>query len=256
MAGNEHLRTAEAAWAHGRWCISEAGSCRIRMIRGLAPQPARPPSHGRTMNLKKLREAEGLFLLSYPDGFASEALEPIRRKHNVDKLSEFAASALARRNFHRPARILDDIVRIVSRSSMVSRYEKPRFRDYVNGLGRDDRARLADGYRRLLHGRQETGFNQILDVLSEGQLAKWSLMTIVPHHFRPSVDVFVKPTTTRNVIRRFELEDLVYQPRPSWTFYARYRDVINDMKTRVNPSLSPNNAAFTGFLMMSTAVHG
>ena len=27
-----------------------------------------------------------------------------------------------------------------------------------------------------------------------------------------------------------------------------------DMKARVDPSLSPNNAAFTGFLMMSTAV--
>ena len=79
-------------------------------------------------------------------------------------------------------------------------------------------------------------------------------MTIVMHHYRPQVDVFVKPTTTKNVIRQFELDDLVYRPRPSWGFYAAYRDAISEMKRHVHPSLSPNNAAFTGFLMMSTAV--
>ena len=206
------------------------------------------------MNLKKLREAESLFLLRYPDGFASEEMQAVRKKHNVDKLSEFASTALARKNFTNQGRVLDDIVKIVSRSSMVSMFEKPKFRDYVNGLTRDDREYLAAAYKRLLHGKQEAGFNQILDVLSEGKLAKWSLMTIVMHHYRPQVDVFVKPTTTKNVIRQFELEDLVYNPRPSWAFYTGYRDAIEKMKAHLNPSLSPNNAAFTGFLMMSTSV--
>ena len=63
-----------------------------------------------------------------------------------------------------------------------------------------------------------------------------------------------KPTTTKNVIRQFELEGLEYRPRPSWAFYERYRAVIDDMKAHVDPSLWPNNAAFTGFLMMRTAV--
>ncbi len=206
------------------------------------------------MNQKKLREAEGLFLLSYPDGFASESLAPIRKKHNVDRLSEFAATALARKAFSNQAEVLDAIVRIVTRSSMVSMFEKPRFRDFVNGLGRNDRTDLADGFKRLLHGKQEAGFNQVLDILTEARLARWSLMTIVPHHYRPQLDVFVKPTTTKNVIRQFELTGLEYKPRPSWDFYQRYRDAINDMKTRVSPSLAPNNAAFTGFLMMTTSV--
>lgn len=206
------------------------------------------------MNLKKLREAESLFLLRYPQGFASEELQAIRKKHNVDKLSEFAASALTEERFRSQRQVLDDIVKIVTRSSMVSLFEKPRFRDFVNGLSRDDRAYLAAGYQQLLHADQESGFNQILDVLTDGQLAKWSLMTIVMHHYRPQVDVFVKPTTTKNVIRQFELDELVYRPRPSWGFYAAYRDAISEMKRRVSPALSPNNAAFTGFLMMSTAV--
>ena len=206
------------------------------------------------MNFDRLREAEALFLLQYPDGFASEAMQEVRKKHNVDKLSAFAASALAEQQFGNRGNVLDAIVKIVSRSSMVSLFEKPRFRDYVNGLGRNDRARLIAGYRALLHGDQQAGFDQVLDLLIEGQLAKWSLITIVMYQYSPQRDVFVKPTTTKNVIRQFELQGLIYQPRPSWAFYAGYRDAINTMKARLNPSLSPNNAAFTGFLMMSTAV--
>ena len=207
------------------------------------------------MNLKKLRDAESLFLHQYPGGFQNdEMLKVLAKRHNVGKLSEFAATALARRNFTKPGILLDDVVKIVSRSSMVSMFEKPKFRDYVNGLSRDDREFLAAGYKRMLHGNQEQGFNDVLAVLIEGRLAKWSLMTIHLYHFRPQEEVFVKPTTTKNIIRQFELADIEYRPRPSWAFYARYRALINDMKTQVNPSLSPNNAAFTGFLMMSSAV--
>lgn len=207
------------------------------------------------MNLGKLREAEALFLHRYPGGFQNEEMQKIlAKRHNVGKLSEYAATALAKKRFARPAALLDDIVKIVSRSSMVSMFEKPRFRDYVNGLARSDREFLLTGYKRLLHGKQEQGFNDVLDVLTEGKLAKWSLMTIHLYQLRPQKEVFVKPTTTKNVIRQFELEDLEYRPRPSWPFYERYRSVIGDMKAQLDPRLSPNNAAFTGFLMMSTAV--
>ncbi|MEQ8859032.1 MAG: hypothetical protein RIC56_10315 [Pseudomonadales bacterium] len=206
------------------------------------------------MNLKKLREAESLFLHRYPGGFEGEEMQKIARKHNVGRLSETAAELLARPRFSNPGQVLDDIVRIVSRSSMVSMFEKPKFRDYVNGLAREDRALLVGAFKRLLHGNQERGFNEIVDVLGEGKLAKWSLLTICPLYFRPQREVFVKPTTTKNVIRQFELDGLVYNPRPSWAFYAGYRDAIETMKSKVSPLLSPNNAAFTGFLMMSTSV--
>ena len=207
------------------------------------------------MNLKKLREAESLFLHKYPGGFADEQLQHIGKKHNVNKLVDYASTALAKGRFKNQAALLDDIVKIVSRSSMVSMFEKPKFRDYVNGLSRDDRTSLCVGFRRLLHGNQERGFTDIVELLQDGKLAKWSLLTICLLYYDPQHEVFVKPTTTKNVIRQFELDNLVYQPRPSWQFYSDYRDAIAIMKTKVHPSLSPNNAAFTGFLMMTTAVH-
>jgi hypothetical protein len=206
------------------------------------------------MNIKKLRAAEALFLQRYPGGFDSEEMQKIGKKHNVGKLAEFASSALAKKNFSKQSAVLDDIVKIVSRSSMVSMFEKPKFRDYVNGLGRDDRAVLRNGFKQLLHGRQEKGFQDIVDVLSDGKLAKWSLVTICLLYHDPENEVFVKPTTTKNAIRQFELDDLIYHPRPSWAFYSGYRAAITEMKSKVDPSLSPNNAAFTGFLMMTTAV--
>lgn len=206
------------------------------------------------MNLKKLREAEALFLHRYPGGFDDEALKAVVRKHNVGRQIETAAENLAPGRFKTGARVLDDIIRIVSRSSMVSMFEKPKFRDFVNGLARDDRALLVKGFEQLLHGDKPRGFQTVVDVLGDGQLAKWSLLTICPFYLRPQEEVFVKPTTTKNVIRQFELDGLVYRPRPSWEFYAAYRDAILNMREAVHPALAPNNAAFTGFLMMTTAV--
>jgi len=206
------------------------------------------------MNLKKLREAEALFLERYPAGFADDELQPILKKHNVGRLTDTAAAALAPGKFRRQGQVLDDIVRIVTRSSMVSMFEKPKFRDYVNGLGRNDRTLLAGGFHDLLHGDRPQGFAAVVAALSDGRLAKWSLLTICPFYYRPTEDVFVKPTTTKNAIRQFELEGLTYRPQPTWEFYAAYRDAIDAMKARVHPSLAPNNAAFTGFLMMSTGV--
>jgi len=206
------------------------------------------------MNLKKLREAEALFMQKYPGGFEHEEMQKIGKKHNVPKLVEFAQSALAKKHFTQQGQVLDDIVKTITRSSMVSMFEKPKFRDHVNGLNREDRAFLAQGFKRLLHGKQEQGFNDVIDVLVEGKLAKWSLISAIPMYYRPQRDVFVKPTTTKNVIRQFELDHLVYRPLPSWEFYRDYRAAIEEMKAAVDPSLSPSNAAFTGFLMMSTAV--
>lgn len=203
---------------------------------------------------RKLLEAESLFLHRYPGGFQSEEMQQVGKKHNVGKVAEFARETLAKQRFSKRAAVLDDIVKIVSRSSMVSMFEKPKFRDYVNGMNRDDREFLADGYRKLLHGNQQKGFEEVADVLREGKLAKWSLMTICLFSWDMDKEVFVKPTTTKNVIRQFEVQNLVYRPQPTWQFYTAYRDLIAEMKALTNPSLSPNNAAFTGFLMMTTAV--
>ncbi|MBT8370283.1 MAG: hypothetical protein KJO34_04930 [Deltaproteobacteria bacterium] len=103
----------------------------------------------------------------------------------------------------------------------------------------------------FLYTDEQRGFENMVAVLKLGKMAKWTLVSIIPAYFRPQVDVYIKPTTTKGVIAFFDLKDLVYKPTPTWDFYERYRNAINTMKTKVDASLSPDNASFSGFLMMS-----
>jgi hypothetical protein len=50
-------------------------------------------------------------------------------------------------------------------------------------------------------------------------------------------------------VKFLDVEELHYNPRPDWTFYVGYRKLVLDIKKTVDPSLTPNNAATTGFLM-------
>jgi hypothetical protein len=166
-------------------------------------------------------------------------------------MTELARNSFSERacaNIHLTA---DNMVKVVSRSSMVSLFEKPRFRDFVKALDEHEKAFLVNALRDMLHGRQQAGFEAMVDILQTGKLAKWSLVTIIPAYYKPTREVFVKPTTARGILRYFELDDPVYRPTPSWDFYRKYRKLINEGKKEVDRRLSPSNAAFSGFLMMT-----
>ena len=203
------------------------------------------------MNLKKLEQAEQEFFNRYPGGFANPEMIAIRKKHKLDKMIELAQNSFARRNFKLPELIVENMIKIVTRSSLISVFEKPKFRDFARSLPSKDKQTLAKGLQDLLHGNEQIGFETMLEVLKSGRLAKWSLMTICQAYYRPQVEVFVKPTTVKGIIETFELKNLRYKPAPTWTFYNEYRAVINEMKSKVDASLSPYNVAFTGFLMRS-----
>lgn len=204
------------------------------------------------MNIDRLKDAEVFFMMTHPEGFNDPELQALaNKKHKMAKMTEASQLAFKKAAFSNPRQITDDMVRLVSRSSMVSMFEKPKFRDFVAALPEADIEQLSQGLQQFLYGNQKKGFEAMLEVLLKGKLAKWSLMTILPNYVKPDSEVFVKPTTTKNVIKVFEIEDLIYKPRPSWEFYQRYRDVIGQMKELVDSRLSPSNAAFSGFLMMT-----
>lgn len=169
----------------------------------------------------------------------------------MDKMMELTQQCFAKKNFRDTSDIIENMIRIISRSSMVSIFEKPKFKDFANSLSPREKNQLVAGLKEQLHGDERKGFEKIVDLLKMGKLAKWSLISICPVYFHPQREVFVKPTTVKGVIAYFELDELHYRPQPYWEFYERYRDIIQHMKTRVDPSLSPNSAAFSGFLMMS-----
>ena len=86
------------------------------------------------MNIERVKRAEAEFLSRYPKGFADPGLEAVRKKHRVDALADFAGTRLKRGELNKPAQMVDTLTRIVGRSSMVSMFEKPKFRDFARGL--------------------------------------------------------------------------------------------------------------------------
>ncbi len=204
------------------------------------------------MNYQKLKEAEAGFLQRYPDGFSDPAMATIKKKHNIEKLSDFARENLSRAKFNRPEHIAETLVKIVSRSSMVSMFEKPKFRDFVKALNSQEKQALADAVEKRLYGRQkQRGFEELLGMLAHHKIAKWSVISVVPFYFAPAKEAFVKPTTAKGILAYLEIEDLVYKPTPSWAFYQGYLKLLKDIERQVAPSLSPNYAALTGFMMVS-----
>ena len=207
------------------------------------------------MNLSRLRQAEVAFLHRYPGGFENPEIIATRvKKHKPDQMIALARESFARENFKLPDRIVQNVIKLISRSSIISVFEKPKFRDFANALPPQEREFLSRGLQELLHGDEQTGFEMVLDLLKSGKAAKWSVMTVCQTYFHPQRDVFIKPTTVKGVITYFELKDLYYKPTPSWAFYEAYRSAFHEMKSKVNPSLSPTNAAFSGFLWMT--LHG
>jgi hypothetical protein len=203
------------------------------------------------MNTQKLKDAEKTFLKIYPLGFNSPEMIEIGKKHKMDKLVQFAHESFSPSALENANETAENMIKLVSRSSMVSVFEKPKFRDAIRAMTHDEKGDLADSLSDLLHGDEAKGFHQMLDILTKYSLAKWTLITVFRCYYYPKTDLLFKPTTVKNVITYFELEGLKYKPRPSYDFFVEYRNAITDMKSMVSELLSPSFAAFSGFLMMT-----
>jgi hypothetical protein len=203
------------------------------------------------MNSTKLKEAQEKFFMRYPGGFSNPLMLEIAKKHKVVKMSKLAQESFAIEQFESSSNIADSMCKIVSQSSMVSIFEKPKFKDLIKVMDINEKERLSRALQEFLHGDQKSGFELMSGLLSEYKLAKWPLLTVCPVYYRPSVEVFIKPTTVKGVITYFELEGLKYSPYPTFEFYRAYREQINQMKANLDASLQSDNAAFCGFLMMS-----
>ncbi len=204
------------------------------------------------MNIKALEQAEKKFLKQYPGGFAHPEMVAIGKKHKMEQLTAFAQASFAKKRFEKPADVVADMTRLVGRSTMVSMFEKPKFRSAMADLSKKDQERLASCLYELLHGKEKAGFESLVDELMPWKLAKWTLCTVFQSYYRPKKDVFIKPTTAKLIIKELEV-DLAYQAIPTWAFYRDFRKLVKELKAKASKDLAPSNAAFCGFLMMNLA---
>jgi len=204
------------------------------------------------MNVKRLLRLEKEFLEKYPYGFDSYEMQRIKKKHNLEKLVNYIHDVCSIENLKRGIEVFPDVAKVVGKSSMVSVFEKMRFRDTCADFDKVEKLEFLHSIYELIHGDKRTGFDGLLNLLSPYKLAKWPLITVWRAYFYPENDVFIKPTTVKKVISYIELEDIVYTPAVNYEFYRKYKGYINEMKKVIKTeSLKPNNPAFSGFLMMT-----
>lgn len=203
------------------------------------------------MNKEKLINAEKLFFAQYPGGWEHPEMQAIIKKHKPEKMKKMAQDFFAPECFDNTEEVCTHMVKIITASSMVSVFEKPRFRDAMKIAGEDEKLILCRGLYELLHADKEQGFDMMLDILRQWKMAKWTLMTIIPAYFYPADEVYIKPTTVKGIIQAFDLQGLVYKSAPTFDFYTLYRAELVKMKNIVDPIFHDDNAAFSGFLMMS-----
>ncbi len=203
------------------------------------------------MNIDKLKDAQRRFLAQYPGGFSNPQMLEIAKKHRAEKMRKLAQESFSIGQFDDPNGIVASMAKIIGQSSMISVFEKPKFRDFAKIISDGEKVHLAHGLREFLHGNQEIGFKLMTELLASYKLAKWPLLTICPVYYRPNEEAFIKPTTVKSIIAYFELEGLRYNPKPSFEFYHAYREQLVRMKKLVDISLQADNAAFSAFLMLT-----
>jgi len=201
--------------------------------------------------MSKIQELEMKFLMTYPMGFEDEEMIEVGKKHKMDKITTFAQDHFTKAAFKNERILLDDLLKLVNMSTLVSRFEKPAFKKFMMSLSLEEKERLTLAIYELIHGDEANGFEHLVQILLPYKLAKWPLVTVVKTYFDPNYEVFMKPTTVKMILKHFEVKDLKYNSRPSFDFYDEYRTFINELKKEVTPLVAPNNPAFSGFLMMT-----
>ena len=200
------------------------------------------------MNLEKLKDIEAEFLEQYPLGFEDAHFFPTMKKFKPEKMQEFATEALKKENFQNPALVVDGFFKTIQKSVMVSLFDKLKLKDALAELNSYEKDMLSIELYELLYGNKKNGFEGLIEFLSQYKLAKWTLISIVPYTMNRQSEYFIKPTTTKMIIKYFELKGLEYKPKPSYEFYEMYTKYLDEMKNNCAKSVTFDNAAFTGFL--------
>jgi len=203
------------------------------------------------MNLDKLKDLESEFLHRYPSGFKDESFFPQIQKFKPEKLELFAKEVLKKENFSNPNLVVEGFFKTIQKSVMVSLFDKLKLKDAIASLNSYEKDMLSIEIYELLYGNKKEGFEGLVEFLAQYNLAKWTIISVTPYCINRHKDYFIKPTTTKMIIKYFELNDCIYKPRPSFEFYENYTKALDEMKSNLDNSLTFDNVAFTSFFKVA-----
>src|SRR5574344_430366 len=207
------------------------------------------------MNIEKLKECEERFFEYYKDGFEDEKLAKTVKLFNTQKFHTLTKNSFALENFSNIEQIAQDFFTILLKSPLISFYEGDLLKNALKNLTSYEKDMLSIYLKDILYAKNEDNkkdsFDELVELLASKNLAKWHIITLIPYYFSPNKNYFLKPSTTRNIIKYFELKDIKYNSKPSFEFYKNYTNNLLKMKNSVNPKLIDDNGRFTGFLRLA-----
>lgn len=206
------------------------------------------------MNIENLKDLEAEFLDEYPKGFDDERLLKLMKKFNPDKLEKISKEAFDKKNFSQPDLICQNFINIISKSVVISFYDKLKLKDAFINMGMYEKDMFSIALYDILYKNKKEGFDSIVEILSKYNLAKWTLITIIPYYMNRKNDYFIKPTTSKNIINYLELDNLIYKPRPSYEFYVNYKKNLDKLKKVTQKSFTKDNICFTAFLRLGIEI--
>ncbi len=180
-----------------------------------------------------MSEPISIFFSIYPDGFNDEAMLKAKKKHDDSKIIDFFAN-LTENDFKnkRPETLCEQISKILSKSTMISTFEKITFRNYI--ANKDIQLPFLMSLYNLIYYYNEESFNDFIDALSllkeerNAFAAKWPIVTFFTYynieHAFP-----VKPTTVKKVAKMLNF-DIEYNSRPNFTTYEKINTMYNNFK--------------------------
>jgi len=202
------------------------------------------------MNIEKLKDLQESFFEYYPKGFEDERFAKIVKTFGSQKFHNQVINNFKPENFSNIEQIYQDFFSILLKSPYIFFLEKHKIRNAFKSFTTFDKDMLSIFLQDILYGNFEDSFDDFVELLASKQLAKWQIATLIPYYFAPTKNFLLKPNTTKDIIKYFEIKNLKYHPKPSFEFYKNYTKILETMKKSVKSELSDDNAKFTGFLRM------
>lgn len=199
------------------------------------------------MDIKFIEQS---FLRQFPNGLQDDEFKMLGKKHqSSDRIIKMFKESitiknLTTRNESIQEETMKSIIKAISQSTLISTFEKVAFKNYI----KDTKIHkpFMEALANMLHDCNEDTMNAFVHVCSlkknetNANIAKWPIVTFFLAYFDPQNEIFIKPTTIKQVAYIMNV-DIEYQALPNFNTYKKARKMILDFKQQSSLVHDENN---------------
>lgn len=199
------------------------------------------------MDIKFIEQS---FLRQFPNGLQDDEFKMLGKKHqSSDRIIKMFKESitiknLTTRNESIQEETMKSIIKAISQSTLISTFEKVAFKNYI----KDTKIHkpFMEALANMLHDCNEDTMNAFVHVCSlkknetNANIAKWPIVTFFLAYFDPQNEIFIKPTTIKQVAYIMNV-DIEYQALPNFNTYKKARNMILDFKQQSSLVHDENN---------------